>query len=356
METPTPFSGTKILMIDDEESNLRFVRRLLTRAGVGAFHPLNDPRAAVSTFLDVQPDLLLLDLHMPHRDGFQVIEDLQPHVPGGSFFPILVMTGDPSPDVRNRALSLGASDYLTKPFDTTEAMLRMSNLLRTRALHEALQSQNQLLEARVRERTRELDDAQVEILQRLARVSEFHDATTGEHIQRVGRLADVLAREMDLSIGEAETIGRAALLHDVGKIGIQGAVHLKAGRLTPEEFAMMSEHTKIGARLLSGSRFAVLQKAEEIALNHHERWDGSGYPRGICGEAIPLSARIVAVANVFDALTSRRQYKDAWPLADALAEIRNETGRHFDPAVVEALFSLHRAGMLRRAAFDMAVA
>jgi response regulator RpfG family c-di-GMP phosphodiesterase len=340
------FANANILMVDDEEPNVRFVRRMLARDGITAFTSVTDSRDAVEEYRRLSPDLVLMDLHMPHKDGFTVMGELTPLIRDGDFVPILVMTADLSPEVRNQALRLGASDFLTKPFDVTEARLRVSNLLRTRSLHLALRSHNRLLEARVRARTHELEEAQLEILQRLASVSEFHDSGTGEHIQRVGRLAMLLACRLGLSEAEADLIGRAALLHDVGKIAIPGEIHTKRGPLSAEEFARMTEHTKIGGRLLAGSRFAVLRKAEEIALSHHERWDGSGYPNGLKEENIPLAGRIVAVADVFDALTHKRHYKNAWPLHVALAEIQDQSGRHFDPRIVEALLDLHHSGEL----------
>jgi len=246
-----------------------------------------------------------------------------------------VLTADATPDAKRRALSAGARDFLTKPLDHIEVLLRIRNLLETRLLHVQLANQNQILDERVRLRTRELEAARVEILERLAVAAEYRDDDTGKHTARVGFVSARIAAAMDRPPSEVELIRRAAPLHDVGKIGIPDAILLKPGKLTPEEWAVMKEHAPIGAGILGGSTAPVLQLAEEIAASHHERWEGGGYPRGLAGTQIPLASRIVAVADVLDATTHERPYKPAWPLEDALAEIEAQAGRHFDPEVVE---------------------
>ena len=325
----------KLLIVDDEPRNVRLLELILRRAGYASLKSTTDPRQAVPLFVAYQPDLLVLDLRMPHMDGFAVMEQLAPRILADSYFPILVLTAETAPEVKYRALTEGATDFLQKPFDVTEVLLRIRNLLSTRLLHRRLETQNESLEERVRERTRELDDAQIEILRRLAVAAEYRDDDTGEHTRRVGRLAGWLAETLDLPEAVVELIRRAAPLHDVAKIGIADRVLLKTGRLGQEDFEEMKRHVTIGAQVLTGSRFGLLRLAEEIALFHHERWDGTGY-LGLKGEDIPQSGRIVAVADVFDALTHRRPYKDAWTIEQARAEIVGQTGKQFDPQVVAA--------------------
>lgn len=329
-----------ILIVDDQENNIRILERTLRRAGYDQLFSTTDPRKAVPLFLEHQPDLVLLDLHMPYLDGFGVLEQVGPHVPEGSYLPILVLTADISTEAKQRALSMGAKDFLAKPFDATEVLLRIKNLLEARFLYLALQQQNDLLEMKVQQRTRELEEAQVEILERLALAAEFRDDATQEHTQRVGDMSARLARRLGLPDHQVSLIRRAAPLHDLGKIAVPDSVLLKLGRLTHDEFELIKGHTQVGARILSGSRHPLLQLAEQIALTHHEHWDGSGYSPTFSGEDIPLVSRIVAVADVFDALTHARPYKKAWPVAEAVAEIRRQRGRQFDPRVVDAFVEL----------------
>ena len=328
------FKHARLLVVDDEPSNVLVMRRLLERAGFGQIETTSDSREVVKIYIDTRPDLILLDLHMPHVGGLEVLDRLN-EIAENSFLPVLMMTGDLAPEARQQALSRGAKDFVTKPFHADEVLLRIRTLLETRFLYFQVQSQNQILEAKVRERTRELEAAQLEIIERLARAAEFRDDNTGQHTERVGQMAAVLARQLGLSDAEVSLIRRAAPLHDVGKIGIPDSILLKLGKLTLDEFQQVKTHTTIGARILSGSRFNVLRIAEEIAFSHHERWDGDGY-LGLTGEQIPLAGRIVAVADVFDALTQKRPYKDPWPVADAVEEITRQRGLQFDPEVVDA--------------------
>ena len=214
---------------------------------------------------------------MPYLNGFDVMKQLRPHIPPEAFLPILVLTADITPETKRQALAEGAMDFLTKPFDATEVILRIRNLLQTRSLHLQLQNQNQLLDQKVRERTAELEETQNEILERLALAAEYRDDDTGEHTKRVGQMSAQIAQALCLPQAEVELIRRAAPLHDVGKIAIPDSILLKPGKLTPEEFDHMKTHTTLGAKMLSGGRFPLLQLAEEIALTHHERWDGTGY-------------------------------------------------------------------------------
>jgi putative two-component system response regulator len=291
---------------------------------------------------------------MPYLDGFMVMNQIKHRIAENTFLPIVILTADVTTETKQRALRKGAADFLFKPLDMAEVLLRIRNLLRTRILHVEVQNQNQVLEVRVHERTRELEEAhhailqhaaelqeaQIETIHRLALAAEYRDDDTGQHVQRVSQNSALIAAAMGWPEGEVELIRKASPLHDVGKIGIPDDILLKPGKLTPEEWTVMKSHTVIGAKILSGSRFPLLQMAEEIALTHHEKWDGSGYCPGLGGENIPLSGRIVAVADVFDALTHERPYKKAWLVSDALAEISSQSGRHFDPAVVEAFMAL----------------
>ncbi len=337
----------RIMVVDDEPDNLRLLGRLLRRSGYEEIHETGDPRQALDLFREVEPDLVLLDLHMPHLDGFEVMERLEPEIPAGDYLPILVLTGDPNPDVRRRALAAGANDFVTKPFETTEVLLRIRNLLETRLLHRKTRHQNETLELRVRERTKALATAQVEILNRLAVAAEYRDDVTGRHAQRVGILSALLAERLVIEEEQVVILRRAAPLHDVGKIGIPDAILMKPGPLTEAEFEVMKTHTTIGARILSGSDFPLLHSAREIALTHHERWDGSGYG-GMAGEEIPLVGRIVSVADVFDSLSHERPYKAASTVRSATDEVLASAASHFDPSVVEAFDSLAREGLLER--------
>jgi putative two-component system response regulator len=327
--------NARLLIVDDEESNVRLLARTLTHAGYEHISWTCDAREARTLYIRQRPDLILLDLQMPHLDGYEVMEQLS-EVSEATYLPILVITGDLSPDARQRALSMGAKDFVSKPFDPIEVQLRVRTLLETRFLYLRIQSQNHLLEVKVHERTRALEAAQLEILERLAIAAEFRDDNTGQHTQRVGQTAALVAQQLGWSDAQVSLIRRAAPLHDVGKIGIPDYILLKPGKLTPEEFELIKTHTTIGARILSGSRFPLLQMAEQIALMHHERWDGDGYTSGLKQDAIPLPGRIVAVADVFDALTQQRPYKPAWPLADAFVEVERQRGRQFDPRIVDA--------------------
>jgi putative two-component system response regulator len=332
-------ADARILLVDDEPQLVRLLGRTLREAGYADVRGCSEPREALALFDELRPDLVVLDLWMPGRDGLSLIAEIRGRAEPGDYLPILVLTADRSREASRRALAAGAMDFLTKPPRAAEALLRIHNLLETRLLHRRLRAQNESLEARVRERTEELEAARVEVLERLARAAEFRDDLTGGHTRRVGELAERLARTLGLPEDEVEVVRRAAPLHDVGKIGLPDSILLNPGRLTPEEFERGKSHTWIGAGILAGSGVPTLQVAERVALHHHERWDGSGYPHGLRDEEIPLCARIVAVADVYDALTSARPYKAAWSPPEARAEIRRLAGRQFDPRVVEAMMS-----------------
>ena len=330
------YLDSRILLVDDEPANVRLLERVLQREGFRAIRTTTSPREFLSFFDEETPDILLLDLHMPGLDGFDVMDELADRIGPADFLPILILSADITPEARRRALSAGAKDFLTKPVDPVEVALRIKNLLETRYLYRQLQDQNSNLERKVTNRTRQLEKAQIEILERLARAAEYRDDETGHHAQRVGHISAVVAHELGLPDEDVVLIRRAAPLHDVGKIGIPDEILLKPAQLTDAEFDEMKKHTSIGAGILAGSRFPVLQLAEEIALFHHENWDGSGY-MNVEGDGTPLPAQIVRAADVFDALTHARPYKRAWSVDDALGELLSLTGYHFRDTVAEAL-------------------
>ncbi len=325
-----------ILVVDDQEANVVLLKRLLEQHGFNNVRTTTNAHTALEWMRTQLPDIVLLDLMMPNIDGFMVLEELQGFVPEDEYLPVVVLTADTTSNSRRRALHLGARDFLSKPFDSVEVVLRIRNLLQTRWLHVQLQHQNMHLEEQVRQRTLELEQARDEILSRLARTAEYRDDDTGRHTQRVGSMAERIAHKLGLEQQFCQRLGRAALLHDIGKIGIPDRVLLKQGRLTDEEYTLIKTHTQIGGELLSASTFPLLALACEVAMTHHERWDGRGYPNGLRGAAIPLAGRIVAVADTFDALTHARPYKEAWPLEAAVEELRQHAGSQFDPAVVAA--------------------
>jgi putative two-component system response regulator len=343
---PTP-GEARILIVDDEPANVLLLERILGEAGYPNHTATTDPRQVLTIHTRYHPDLILLDLAMPHLDGLTVMAQLRQVIPAGVFLPILVLTADMTTQAKQQALSGGATDFLLKPFDPTEVLLRIGNLLQTRQLHLELQSHNQLLEQRVRDRTAQLEAAHHEILQRLALATEYRDDETHQHTLRVGEASALLAAALGLPDEQIQHLRQAAPLHDIGKIGISDVVLLKPAKLTPEEFEHVKTHTLIGGRILADSPVPVLQLGREIALTHHERWDGSGYPYGLNGEHIPLSGRIVTVADVFDALTHDRPYKHAWPVERAVAEITAQRGHQFDPNVVDAFLSLLDRGVLQ---------
>lgn len=327
----------RILVVDDEPANVKFLRRVLEPEGYQELLSTTDPSEVLDLCSERVPDLVLLDVMMPGLDGFELLEGLKDQAEPGSFLPVLVLTSDHTHEAKRKALAGGAKDFLTKPLSPAEVRLRVRNLLETRFLHQQLEDQNRLLEERVRERTADLERARFETLERLARAAEYRDDETGEHTRRVGRLAVRIAEAMGWEEERCGMIFRVAPLHDVGKIGIPDAILLNPGRLSEEEFRVMKTHTTIGAELLGESEFPLMHMAEEIALTHHERWDGTGYPRGLAGNAIPRAGLIVGAADTFDALTTVRPYKEAWSIERTMEEIRSQGGRQFAPDVVAAL-------------------
>lgn len=335
--------SARILVVDDNLPSLNLLICTLQRAGFFNLHGVCEGKAIMRSVIEFQPDVVLLDLHMPGIDGLEVISDIMTWQGRRNYLPILVLTADSSREVRDAALTAGARDFLTKPYNSGEVILRVRNLVDTRLLHVELQRQNSALSERFESRTEELEAAKLEILERLARAADFRDESCYGHTTRVGELSARIAAQMGHRESEVEQIRIAARLHDIGKIGLSDSILMKPGPLAPAEFLAQEKHTLIGANILSGSRFPILRLAEDIALTHHESWDGSGYPRGLRGDEIPICGRIVAVADVFDALTHARAYKSAWRLDDAVDEIKHQSGTKFDPAVVQAFLQVAAA-------------
>lgn len=331
-----PYRNARILLADDEPSNARLLTRILERAGFRRIRATSDARTVLQLNRDLRPDVVLLDLHMPHIDGFDLLAALR-EARDGDAVPVIVITGDPSLDARARAHELGARDYVMKPFDPADVVMRVERTLEQQAAHQRLRRRTEALERELRLYEEDLEQAQLEMMRRLAETAEHHDGGDEGHTLRVGDMAAAIGAEMGLETADCERLRRAAPLHDVGKVGLRDSILLKPGRLDPDELEAAERHTLIGATILAGSRFPLMQLAEEIALTHHERWDGTGYPRGLSGDTIPLSGRIVAAADVYDALTHVRPYKAAWTKAQALEEMRAQRGRQFDPEVVDAL-------------------
>jgi putative two-component system response regulator len=343
----------RILIVDDEKASVRLMERILRAAGWTNLRSTYDPRTVRSLVRTFRPDLVLLDLHMPHADGLDVLAQTRALLAADGV-PILIVTADDRPEAREAAREAGASDFLTKPVDAAAVPPRVRALLesRFRRLQERGVGPSSEEMAACSEEGLGLE---MEALQRLALVAEYRDdLTRGEHVKRVGQTSALLARALGLGETEVQMVRLAAPLHDLGKIAIPESILLKPGPLTPEELAVMQTHTSIGAAMLSGSRHPVLQMAQRIALSHHERWDGMGFPQGLRGEAIPLEARIVAVADAFDAMNADRPYRPALSSEEVWEILVDGAGKQWDLAVVDALASLVRMEVQVDRPFDLA--
>lgn len=339
MVSANQIKQAKILIIDDQEANVLLLEKLLKLSGYKSIHKTTDSREALGLYKEINPDLVVLDIRMPHLDGFGVLEQFKQESLS-SYLPVLVLTAQSDMETRLKALDMGAKDFLEKPFDRLEAMTRIQNMLEVRLLHNEVRNQNRVLEERVKERTVDLINTQREILRRLGKASEYRDDDTGFHITRMSHYCQLIAQKAEMSDRFADMILDIAAMHDIGKIGIPDAILLKPDKLNNEEFEIMKTHTIIGADILSGSDSPILRLAESIALSHHERWDGSGYPNGLKGEDIPVEGRICAIADVFDALTSIRPYKTAWSVDNAIDEMKKGRGSHFDPNLFDIFISV----------------
>lgn len=343
----------RILVVDDEPTKLFLIERMLTKAGFSDHISCRDPRAVCELCFAYEPDLIVLDLNMPGISGVDVLHQIRPWMRRKGYLPVLVITGDTRRELREEALRCGARDFIvrgTAEFDESEAVQRISNLLETRLMQVKLEYANASLEQRIQERTAQIEAAQVEIVNRLGMACNLRDDQTGEHIIRVGNLCRDIAVEIGVDPAEAELIGFAARLHDIGKIGLADDILLKPGKLTESEIEVMRRHTTVGSEILAGADSRILSIAQTIALTHHERWDGTGYPRGLSGNDIPIEGRICSVADVFDSLTNERPYKSAWPIHEAVNEIRRCRGTQFDPLIVDAFLRLQEGAEPERLA------
>jgi putative two-component system response regulator len=330
-----------IAIVDDTPLNLTLIQALVRK--------LTPPDTEIVTFSSPleglqwcsgnEPDLVIVDYMMPDLNGVEFIQTVRKLYPADTV-PILMVTAAHEKEVRYESLTAGANDFLTKPIDRHEFDPRVRTMLALRASHQRLRTWNDDLRSAVVLKTAEIVAREQEIITRLARAAEFRDPETGAHILRMAHYSRLIARALGLDTETCERILTAAPMHDIGKVGTPDNILLKPGRLTPDELTIMRQHPRIGHDILKGSSSPMIQMAAEIALTHHEKFDGSGYPDGKAGEAIPLVGRIVAVADVFDALTSPRPYKPAWTLDAAFEFIREGRGNHFDPVCVDAFLGL----------------
>jgi putative two-component system response regulator len=344
--------NARILLVDDRETNLFLLEEILDRFGYENHKSISDSRQVIPAFQEWQPDLILLDLMMPYMDGFAVMQALQSLTPPGDYLPILMLTADVNTETKKSALSHGVMDFLTKPFDAIEVALRIKNLLQTRFLHLQLQNQNLLLEEKVQERTAKLRERDEDLqhsnmelklaydstIEGWSHALDLRDKETEGHTQRVTEMTIKLARLAGMSETELVHIRRGALLHDIGKMGVPDNILLKPDKLTDEEWVAMRKHPTFAFELLSP--IVYLRSALDIPYCHHEKWDGTGYPRGLKGEQIPLAARLFAVVDVWDALRSDRPYRKGWSKKKVIEHIKSLSGTHFEPKAVELFFNL----------------
>ncbi len=319
--------SARLLVVDDEPNNVVLLEEGLKREGFTCIKSATDPRNVLELYKDFRPHLVLLDINMPHLDGFQVMEQLI-EVELEGYIPVLVLTASNDRQVRLKALKLGARDFLTKPIDLLETICRVRNLVETRMLNEEL-------EEKVRQRTEELNETRMEVIRKLGRAAEYRDNQTGMHVIRMSHFSSALAKEAGFNPEECELLLNASPMHDIGKIGIPDGILLNPGKLEGEQWEKMQSHTAIGGQILDGKENKLMNLAQSIALHHHEKWDGSGYPENLKGEDIPIEVRIVSICDVFDALTSERPYKKAWSVEDAMDFLRENKGKQFDPDLVD---------------------
>lgn len=349
-----PNASARIAIVDDEPINIKVARRHLQNVGYENFITATDGTTAFDMITRERPDVVLLDVMMPNANGIDILGQIR----GNSAIqhtPVLILTASTDSQTKFRALEAGATDFLAKPVDPNELVPRIRNALILKTHNDQLERHSNQLERLVRARTAELEVSRLQVALCLARAAEYRDDTTGQHVLRVGQYVNILARELGFSSPEADMIGLAAQLHDVGKIGLPDGILLKPGKLTQEEFAIVKRHCEIGYRIVQPAHAddlklinhacetgvnadsPLLAMAGKIALTHHERWDGKGYPRGLAGEDIPIEGRITSVADVFDALTTARPYKEAYTTTKALQIMQEGRGTQFDARVFDAL-------------------
>jgi putative two-component system response regulator len=328
----------QVLIVDDTEINLILFGALVKKLDDCESKSFADPREALTWVQANIPDLVIVDYMMPDLDGLEFIR-LMREMAGREAVPVLMITANDQKQIRYRALDIGANDFLTKPVDKVEFLARAKNMLTLNDARKKLASHADWLADEVRKATREIVERERETVIRLSRAAEFRDPETGAHILRMAHFSQLIARELGMSVADQELLLEAAPMHDIGKVGIADKILLKPGRLDTDEFTIMKRHAMIGYELLKGSSSRVLQVGAEIAKGHHEKFDGSGYPNGIKGTDIPIFSRIVAVADVFDALTSERPYKKAWTIEAAVDFLNDGSGTHFDPDCVKAFLN-----------------
>lgn len=328
----------RILIVDDSRSSLAMIGTIVKAATDAEIEACLHPFEALERSQATQYDLVLVDHIMPEMDGVQFTSALRARE-AYRLVPIVMITSDMDRNTRIEAIRAGATDFVNKPFDPSELQARVTNLLTLRAAQVELADRATWLAREVEMATAHLLAREEEIIWRLARAIEYRDGDTGEHVSRVAQISQMIADGIGLSAQRCRMIYLAAPLHDIGKIGIADAILGKPGKLSPDEFKIMREHVTIGARILENGSSELIRTAELIAQSHHERWDGMGYPDRLSGTDIPIEARVVAIADVFDALCSQRPYKAAWPIDKAYAEIVNCSGTHFDPACVASFQS-----------------
>ena len=336
---PTLLQQSRIFVVDDEPANLRLMEKMLSKEGYLQTVLIADPREVLPLYRQQAPDLILLDINMPHLDGYEVLEllnGLNDPTPA----PVIMLTAQNGREHLLQALAGGARDFVTKPFDRAELVMRVRNLLEVHQAHRLVHNQKTVLEEMVHHRTQELNQSRLEVVRRLGRAAEYRDNETGLHIIRMSRYAALMAASLGWSDADCELLLHASPMHDIGKIGIPDHILLKPGKFEPDEWEVMKRHAQMGADILSDGDSVLMQLARDIALTHHEKWDGSGYPNGLAGTDIPQAGRIVAVADVFNALTSSRPYKKAWPVEDAVRLLQEQSGRHFDPEIISHFLAL----------------
>jgi putative two-component system response regulator len=336
MPTLNELHNAKILIVDDQEANVKLLEHILTGSGYTDVTSILDSRRVFELYRQNRYDLILLDLNMPHMDGFAVMEALKV-IERDGYVPVLVITAEPAKKLR--ALESGARDFLSKPYDHVEVLTRIRNMLEVRLLHKELHNYNDILEQLVQQRTIALRNSYREAIFTLTAAAEHKDEDTGLHIQRIGFYCQEMARRLGMGRKFCDEIYYASPMHDIGKMAIPDHILLKPCGFTEEEWDIMKTHTLAGAEILANKTSPYLQMGAEIALSHHERWDGSGYPNKLKGEGIPLAARIMTICDVYDALRSKRPYKSAFDHARAVEVIVKGDGRtlpeHFDPSILD---------------------
>ncbi|MGI9519984.1 MAG: HD-GYP domain-containing protein [Pirellulaceae bacterium] len=356
-ESIANIKSSKIMIIDDEPLLVRVVRRFLQSAGYNKFIEVTDSREAMHQINSQDPDLVLLDIMMPHVTGLDILRARQ-SLTSVQFTPFIILSATSDTDTKRSALELGASEFLNKPLDPSDLTLRVQNALLVKAHQNHLTTYAEELSRQVQLRTAELERSREQIIHCLAKAAEFRDNDTGKHVVRVGKFSSVIADELGFDRTFCRRMELAAQLHDVGKIGVPDSILLNPGKLSDEAFSVMQEHCDLGCSIIEPlarhelemlkrrsrnerlsreeKQSSLLILAANIAKTHHENWDGTGYPNGLKGNRIPIEGRITAVADVYDALSSHRPYKKAFPLEKCLEIMNEEIGRRFDPKVVEA--------------------